>query len=66
MSVHSNDGIKAWLTKLDRLGELSASRGDLVFNNLGHLINDDLLKEIYNSLNGNKAVGVDKETFSVL
>ncbi len=66
MSVHSNDGIKAWLTKLDRLGELSASRGDMVFNNLGHLINDDLLKEIYNSLNGNKAVGVDKETFSVL
>ncbi len=66
MSVHSNDGIKTGLTKLDRLGELSASRGDMVFNNLGHLINDDLLKEIYNSLNGNKAVGVDKATFSLL
>ncbi len=62
MSVHSNDGIKTGLTKLDRLGELSASRSDMVFNNLGHLINNDLLKEIYNSLNGNKAVGVDKVT----
>ncbi len=65
MSVHSNDGIKTWLTKLDRLGELSAGSNNIVFNNLGHIINDDLLKEIYNNLDGKKAVGVDKVTKGV-
>ena len=62
MSVLSNDGINTWLTKLDRIGELSASCGDIVFNNLGHIINADLLKELYNNLDGKKAVGVDKVT----
>jgi len=62
MSVLSYDGNKTWLTKLDRLGELSAGRGDIVFNNLGHIINYDLLKEVYSSLNRRKAVGVDKIT----
>jgi RNA-directed DNA polymerase len=60
MSVHSNDGTKAWLTKLDRIGELSASQSDIVFNNLGHMIDYDLLKELYTNLDGKKAVGVDK------
>ena len=59
MSVHSNDGTKAWLTKLDRIGELSASQSDIVFNNLGHMIDYDLLKELYTNLDGKKAVGVD-------
>ncbi len=62
MSVHSNDGFKTWLTKLDRIGELSASSKDIVFNNLGHIIDANLLKELYFSLNGKKAVGVDKVT----
>ncbi len=31
-----------------------------MFNNLGHIIDVDLLKEVYNNLNGRKAVGVDK------
>lgn len=62
MSVLSNDGIKTWLTKLDRIGELSAGHGDIVFNNLGHIITSDLLKEVYNRLDGRKAVGVDKVT----
>jgi RNA-directed DNA polymerase len=60
MSVHSNDGTKAWLTKLDRIGELSASQSDIVFNNLGHMIDYDLLKELYTNLDGKKAIGVDK------
>ena len=60
MSVLSNDGITTWLTKLDRIGELSASRHDIVFNNLGHIIDNDLLKELYANLDGKKAVGVDK------
>jgi len=37
MTVHSNDR-ESWLTKLDRIGVLSAENKDLVFNNIGHLI----------------------------
>ena len=58
MAVHSKDGI-TWLTKLKRIGELSAADGDLVFNNLGHLINADMLKEQYWRLDWKKAVGID-------
>ncbi len=60
MSVLSNDGIKTWLTKLDRIGELSAGQNDIVFNNLGHILDYDLLKELYANLDGRKAIGVDK------
>ncbi len=60
MSVLSNDGIKTWLTKLDRISELSAGQHDIVFNNLGHILDYDLLKELYTNLDGRKAVGVDK------
>jgi len=61
MSVHSNDG-KTWLTKLERIGELSATNPRMVFNNIGHLINADMLKEQFQQLNRNKAVGIDKVT----
>lgn len=62
MSVHSKDGINTWLTKLDRIGELSATKEGFVFNNLGHIINLPMLKWLYFSLDGKKAVGVDKIT----
>jgi hypothetical protein len=62
MSVHSKDGINTWLTKLDRIGELSATKEDIVFNNLGHIINLPMLKWLYFGLDGKKAVGVDKIT----
>lgn len=61
MSVLSYDGT-AWLTKLDRIGELSANQSDIVFNNLGHIIDSDFLKEVYYKLDGKKAVGVDRVT----
>lgn len=61
MAVHSKDGT-TWLTKLDRIGELSAENKKLVFNNIGHLINADMLKEQYRQLDGNKAVGIDNVT----
>ena len=59
MAVHSKDGI-TWLTKLKRIGELSANDDDLVFNNLGHLISADMLKEQYRQLDGKKAVVAHK------
>ena len=61
MSVHSNDGITG-LTKLNRIGELSTQHQEMVFNNIGHLISVDMLKEQYQQLDGKKAVGIDKVT----
>lgn len=58
MTIHSNDG-QSWKTKLDRISELSANHNDIVFNNLGHLLNKDLLEELYYGLSGEKAIGID-------
>ena len=64
MTVHSIDGTKTWLTKLDRIGKLSAGQSQIVFNNIGHIIDFDMVKELYDSLNGRKAAGVDNVTKS--
>lgn len=61
MSVLSNDG-KTWSTKLKRIGERSASDRCAVFNNIGHTIDADLLRETYRLLDGTKAVGIDGVT----
>lgn len=61
MTVHSEDR-QTWLTKLDRIGNLSASNKDIVFNNIGHLITEDMLKEQYQKLNWRKAIGIDGVT----
>lgn len=58
MSVHSNDG-PTWSTKLQRIGELSTQNKDLVFNNLGHILCVDWLRELYRQLDGSKAIGID-------
>jgi RNA-directed DNA polymerase len=55
-------------TKLDRIGELAASKKDVVFNNIGHAIDLDLLRECYRQLERKKAVGIDgitKEAYGV-
>ncbi|KTD10970.1 reverse transcriptase (RNA-directed DNA polymerase) [Legionella gratiana] len=59
MTVHSNDR-PSWLTKLERIGELSGKDKPILFNNLGHLLNSDMLKEQFRRLDGNKAIGIDK------
>lgn len=46
-------------TKLDRVERRSRQDKSTVFNNLGHLIDLELLRKCYNSLDGNKAVGID-------
>ncbi|NHB98704.1 reverse transcriptase domain-containing protein [Photorhabdus stackebrandtii] len=61
MTVHSKDG-PSWLTKLERIGEKSASNKQQVFNNLGHLLNSDMLKGQFLWLDGSKAVGIDRMT----
>lgn len=59
MTVHSTDRLKSETTKLDRLGERAALRKETVFNNLGHIIDEGLLKQVYLQLNSRKAVGID-------
>jgi len=49
-------------TKLDRIGEMSASDPKLVFTSLYHLINEELLRECHREIDGKKATGVDNVT----
>ncbi len=64
MTVHSNDR-PSWLTKLERIGEISARNKYMVFTNIGYLLQADMLKEQFNKLDGTKAIEIDKVTKSV-
>ena len=46
-------------TKLDRVEKRSQQDKGVVFNNLGHLINLEMLGLCFRSLDGSKAVGID-------
>lgn len=65
MIAHS-DGETSWSTKLERIATLAVSNKELVFNNLGHVLDIEMLREMYRQLNGRKAIGadgVDKEAY---
>jgi RNA-directed DNA polymerase len=49
-------------TKLDRIAERSRRDPKTVFNNLGHVIDRDMLRRCFHSLDGSKAVGIDGVT----
>lgn len=49
-------------TKLDRVAERSRRDTSTVFNNLGHVIDLDLLRLCFKSLDGKKATGIDRMT----
>jgi RNA-directed DNA polymerase len=49
-------------TKLDRIRRRSENDSEMVFNNLGHIINLELLSRCFHSLDGSKAVGIDRVT----
>jgi len=59
--VHSKDEVHK-KTKLERIGKLAREQKETVFNNLGHVIDLELLQECYRRLDGNKAVGIDGVT----
>ncbi|HRA43405.1 MAG TPA: group II intron reverse transcriptase/maturase, partial [Gammaproteobacteria bacterium] len=61
MSVHRQDG-NTWSTKLERISTLAITRPDTVFNNVGHVISIDMLRELHRELDGKKAIGIDKVT----
>ena len=61
MTVHSKDG-KQQTTKLDRIGKLAVDKKEMVFNNLGHVLDLNLLRECYRQQDRKKAVGIDGVT----
>lgn len=62
--VHSTDNNQQE-TKLDRIGARAKSKKDTVFNNLGHVVDLDLLRESYHRLDERRAVGCDGITKEV-
>ena len=46
-------------TKLERISQLSTENPEMVFMSIGHLINQELLKECHEKMDGDKAVGID-------
>jgi group II intron reverse transcriptase/maturase len=59
VTIHRIDG-KTWQTKLARIALLAKKKKELVFNNLGSIIDIKMLRYAYASLEANKAVGIDK------
>ena len=54
--------IQTSATKLARVEVKSRQEPEMVFSNLGHIIDELLLRECFNSLDGSKAVGIDGVT----
>lgn len=59
MTVH-RDRTKPGQTKLDHLSKRAATHKETVFNNLKHIIDEELLKQVYHQLESKKAVGIDR------
>ena len=49
-------------TKLERISKLSRENPNMVFTSVGHLINEELLRECHRNMDGRKAVGIDGVT----
>lgn len=61
MIVQTEDGNQK-TTKLESIGKRASYQKDTVFNNIGHVVDLDLLRECYRQLDGQKAVGIDGVT----
>jgi len=61
MTAHSI-GRTSWLTKLNRIGAVSQTSPLTVFNNIGHIIDEEMLYDAFHRLDGNKAAGIDGKT----
>jgi len=61
MAVHTACG-KQKTTKLECISKRAIHRKDTVFNNVGYIVDLDLLRECYQELDGKKAIGIDGVT----
>ena len=58
MSTLSNGG-PTWSIKLNRIKTRASSEPAAVFDNLGHVFDEDFLLDCFKTLDGKKAVGAD-------
>lgn len=49
-------------TKIARINQIAKEKPEEIFTSVYHLINNELLKECFDELDGNKATGLDKVT----
>ena len=49
-------------TKLERISQLSKENPNMVFTSIGHLIDKEMLKSCHESMDKDKAVGIDGVT----
>ena len=61
MAVQTACG-KQKTTKLECIGKRAIHSKDTVFNNIGYVVDLDLLRECYQELDGKKAIGIDGVT----
>jgi RNA-directed DNA polymerase len=61
MPVQTADGQQK-TTKLECIGKRAKLQKDTIFNNIGHALDLDLLRECYQELDGKKAMGIDGVT----
>lgn len=64
MTVPSADGQQK-TTKLECIGKRARLQKDTIFNNIGHVLDIDQLRECYHELDGKKAIGIDGVTKEV-
>ena len=46
-------------TKLERISQLSEENPNMVFTSIGHLINKEMLKKCHETMQKDKATGID-------
>lgn len=46
-------------TKLERISQLSKENPNMVFTSIGHLINKEMLKKCHETMQKDKATGID-------
>lgn len=64
MTVQTADGQQK-TTKLECIIKRARLQKDTIFNNIGHVLDLDLLRECYQELDGKKAIGIDGVTKEV-
>ncbi|CAM3720819.1 group II intron reverse transcriptase/maturase [Legionella longbeachae] len=64
MTVPTADGQQK-TTKLECISKRARLQKDTVFNNIGHALDTELLRECYQELDGSKAIGIDGVTKEV-
>ena len=58
-TLSAHRGRKIMETKLERISQLSKENPNMVFTSIGHLINKEMLKKCHETMQKDKATGID-------